>query len=76
MNDSDEDLRKAQDFADTAYADALSKSIKDLQLQLAIQRNQASARGTLRSGNMLYATAQLYGKHIDDMVLARVEGCP
>ena len=47
---------------------------KDLELQLAIQRNQLSARGVLRSGNMLHGTAQLYGKHIDDMVLAKVEG--
>lgn len=74
MNDSDEAIRKAHEFADTAYADALKRSTKDLELQLAIQRNQLSARGVLRSGNMLHGTAQLYGKHIDDMVLAKVEG--
>jgi hypothetical protein len=45
-----------------------------MEYQLAVQRNQFSARGILRSGNMLYATAQLYGKHIDDMTLAKVDG--
>jgi hypothetical protein len=74
VNDRDEALRKAQDFADTAYADAVSKSTKDLQYQLATQRSLFAARGILRSGNMLHATAQLYGKHIDDMVLAKVDG--
>ena len=74
MNHKEEALREARRFADTYYADALSKSKKDLEYQLAVQRNQFSARGILRSGNMLHATAQLYGKHIDDMTLAKLEG--
>jgi hypothetical protein len=74
VNDRDETLRNARRFADTSYADALSKSKKDLEYQLAVQRNQFSARGILRSGIMLHATAQLYGKHIDDMTLAKLEG--
>ncbi len=74
VNDSNEALGNARRFADTSYADALSRSKKDLEYQLAVQRNQFSARGILRSGNMLHATAQLYGKHIDDMTLAKLEG--
>jgi hypothetical protein len=73
VNDSDEAIRKAQDFADTSYADAVSRSTKDLQYQLSVQRNKFAAMGSLRSGNMLHATTKLYGKHIDDLVLARVE---
>jgi hypothetical protein len=73
VNDKDEALRKARLFADTSYADALSRSTQELQDQLAVQRNQFGARGMLRSGNMMHATAKLYGKHIDDMVLAKLE---
>jgi hypothetical protein len=73
VHDREEVLRQVRHFANTAYNDALSRSTKDLQIQLAVQRNQFAARGILRSGNMLYATAQLYGKHIDDMVLAKLE---
>ncbi len=74
MNNKDEALQKAKSFAATFYADALSKSVKDLDYNLAVQRNQFAARGIVRSGAMLHATAQLYGKHIDDMVLAKLEG--
>ena len=73
MHDGDEALRRARDFADTSYADAVSRSTKDLQYQLALKRNEYAARGILRSGNMLHASAKLYGKHIDDLVLARIE---
>jgi hypothetical protein len=74
VNDREESLRAARKFADTSYADALDRSTKNLQYQLAVQRNQFAARGILRSGNMLHATAQLYGKHIDDMAMAKLEG--
>lgn len=74
MDDKDEALSQARRFADTFYRDALSRSKKDLESQLAVQRNQLAARGLVRSGAMLYGTAQLYGKHINDMILAKLEG--
>jgi hypothetical protein len=70
----DEALREARRFAGAVYNDALNKSRKDLDYQLAVQRNQLAARGIVRSGAMLHGTAQLYGKHIDAMMLAKLEG--
>jgi hypothetical protein len=74
MSDRGEAFRKARQFADAAYNDALSKSTKDLQDSLHAQQNQLSARGLVRSGVMLHGTCQLYAKHIDGLVLARLEG--
>jgi len=74
VNAKDEALREAKRFADISYADALSRSKKDLEYQLAVQRNQLAARGIIRSGAMLHGTAQLYGKHIDNLTLAKLGG--
>lgn len=74
MNDKDEAVRQARQFADTSYADALNRSKKDLDYQLAAQRNQLAAGGMIRSSAMLRGTARLYAKHIDEMTLAKLEG--
>lgn len=73
VND-DEAIRQARQFAEMSYTDALSRGKKDLEYQLADQRAKLAARGILHSGVMLHGTAQLYGRHIDDMTLARLEG--
>ena len=74
MGDQAEALREAQQFADSAYADVLSKTSKELQDSLGIQRSRLAAQGIVRSSAMSRGTAQLYGKHIDDLVQARLNG--
>jgi hypothetical protein len=74
VGDESDSLQKAKSFAATCYADVLSRSNKDLEHNLAVQRNQLSARGLIRSGVMLHGTSQLYAKHIDGLVLAKLEG--
>lgn len=63
-----ESLKLARIFANALYGETLELRMKDLQSELLTQRNQCAAKGTLRSGDMLYATAQLYAQHIDHMV--------
>ncbi len=74
VNDPEEALRKARQFADSAYADALNKSTKEFQEKLAFQRSQLAARGIVMSSAMSRGTAELCGKRIDDLVLARLNG--
>lgn len=74
MNNKDEALKKARLFADSAYSAALSISMTEFEEAIHRVQMELSAKGTVMSGTMSDAAARLYGKQIDDLVLARLHG--
>lgn len=72
--DSGTCLKKARAHADSVYAAALDSTTHEFQKRLAALRSQWAASGMVISGGMAMAIAEQYGRRIDDLVQARLEG--
>jgi hypothetical protein len=74
VDDQDEALRKARQFADSVFADALNTSAREFQDELRDVRENLAKRGLAQSGVMTREVARLHGKLIDNIVMARLNG--
>ena len=72
--DSKEALNKARIFANNTYAATLHTASSALSKAIDAARKKAAANGTLMSGGMTRETAQIYGRHINDLLQAKLTG--
>ena len=74
VDDPGEALRKAREFADTAYAAAVDGIAKDSLEKLVEAREQLAAQGLIQSSVMGRTAAQIYGAEVKALVQARLDG--
>lgn len=74
MDDPGEALKKARQFADTAYAAALDTITRASQEKLVEAQGELATRGLLQSSVMARTTAQIYGAQVKASVQARLDG--
>ena len=73
MQDRAEAIRKAQQFADTAYAAEVESITRRFQEKLGEFRAQSAARGSLRSGGAVAETAKINAERITALLQARLD---
>ncbi|MGA9932597.1 MAG: hypothetical protein WBQ13_16760, partial [Terriglobales bacterium] len=71
---SEAGLKKARAHADSVYAAALDSTTNEFQKRLAALRSKWATQGMAISGGMARAIAEQYGRRIDDLVQARLDG--
>jgi hypothetical protein len=74
VDDPGEALKKARQFADTAYVAAVDAIAKDSREKLVEAREQLATRGLIQSSVMARKAAQIYGAEVKAIVQARLDG--
>ena len=72
MNDQDDVLFKARQFAASAFAAALDANSRKFQEEMVEVRARAAAISPLPSGIVSKEASRVYAKYIDSLVLARL----